>query len=705
MKQRKRRNRWIPRLETCEDRTLLSGVGVNVELSYQYAGEAVWTDVSRLFGKWDYISPDRLNWWTPDPSVVTNSLGSPLSDAANYLTLANYPDGVYQVSFKGTADVAFWGVGNLVAPLVKGADGVTRGQILVNNATDVTNGLRDLVMNVTANDPTDPLYDLHIIAPGYPADGSQEYTNQFLQQLQPFDDIRFMNWELTNGSTMVHWSDRAQPGQLVSTFTGGQPVDYEAMIELGNEAHKNIWLNVPAMADDGFVKNLADLVRDKLDPGLKVHIEYSNETWNAGFKQRAYILDQANANPLVTATGDIAKVGQQTAFRLKQISDIFQQEFGAGFDRIIPVLGGWTINSGLLDTELQFIQTNYGDPSQFIKSTAIAPYIGLASGTDTAHQTAGGLFNSMNKYLTQLTTYIQQNVQVAASYGLPLDAYEGGQSLTGNVNGTTKWAVQNDPRMYTIYQRYLNIWKTAGGGEMDLFTFYGDFWGLKNRVTDAGGQKFDAVVSTLVPIGDATLDGKVDFADFQALAANYYAQSGKWWTQGDFNHDGKVDSADLGVLLAHMDAGALTADQAAQIAVFAQPSTITTDQSLDFELFGRSYASDLSYKVKSGGPVVADGTYNGLTAGSGLATLGGTVYEKGLGASSNSTIDVPLAGAYTTFDATIGVDDRAGAGKGASVFQVLGDGQVLYTSPVIERRARRFRSRFRSRGSPTSPWS
>ena len=123
-------------------------------------------------------------------------------------------------------------------------------------------------------------------------------------------------------------------------------------------------------------------------------------------------------------------------------------------------------------------------------------------------------------------------------------------------------AVQDDPRMFTLYQRFIDVWKAQGGGLLNLFTLYGGFWGLKSNVTDAGSPKFDSVVSTLVPAGDANLDGKVDFADFQSLAANY-GLSGKFWRQGDFNQDGRVDSSDLNVLVGHIAAGTLTADQAA----------------------------------------------------------------------------------------------------------------------------------------------
>lgn len=42
---------------------------------------------------------------------------------------------------------------------------------------------------------------------------------------------------------------------------------------------KDIWINIPHAADDEYVTNLAKLIKDKLDPSLKVYVEYSNEVW------------------------------------------------------------------------------------------------------------------------------------------------------------------------------------------------------------------------------------------------------------------------------------------------------------------------------------------------------------------------------------------------------------------------------------------
>jgi hypothetical protein len=50
--------------------------------------------------------------------------------------------------------------------------------------------------------------------------------------------------------------------------------------------------------------------------------------------------------------------------------------------------------------------------------------------------------------------------------------------------------------------------------------------------------------------GDANRDGKVSFADYLILEANF-AKTGMTWAQGDFNNDGKVSFADYLLLEAN----------------------------------------------------------------------------------------------------------------------------------------------------------
>jgi autotransporter-associated beta strand protein len=66
-------------------------------------------------------------------------------------------------------------------------------------------------------------------------------------------------------------------------------------------------------------------------------------------------------------------------------------------------------------------------------------------------------------------------------------------------------------------------------------------------------------------LGDANLDGLVNSADFNILAANFN-QSITGWDQGDFNYDGLVNSADFNALAANFNQGVSGAASAGDMA-------------------------------------------------------------------------------------------------------------------------------------------
>jgi hypothetical protein len=56
-------------------------------------------------------------------------------------------------------------------------------------------------------------------------------------------------------------------------------------VQIANELGKDIWINVPALVDDAYVRSLAELLQRTLAPDRAVYVEYSNELWNTQFPQ------------------------------------------------------------------------------------------------------------------------------------------------------------------------------------------------------------------------------------------------------------------------------------------------------------------------------------------------------------------------------------------------------------------------------------
>ena len=237
--------------------------------------------------------------------------------------LLNYPDGDYQLSYQGTATVSFSGIGYLAGPVTTNRNGLSTGTVVIDHS--LGNG-QLLLMNVTGVSSTATMSNFHLYAPGYGSNPTQMFTNDFLNQLKPFSTIRFENWNNVINSKVSTWQQRTPSTSFVATGTFGVP--YEDMIELANEAQKNLWINIPALATPNYVQNLAQLIDSELDPTLNVYVEYSDETWDPVWLEYTQVLQAAQSNPLVKAKGAANQVEQQSIYEIVSIAQIFDHVFG-----------------------------------------------------------------------------------------------------------------------------------------------------------------------------------------------------------------------------------------------------------------------------------------------------------------------------------------------------------------------------------------
>ena len=332
-RQPRRHHAFRPVAECLEPRIALSAeIGVSLEVNSVLSISPIWTDLHNLAGAWKPISGST--------SVPLTADGYPLADAQTYFAVTNYPVGNYQFSYTGGGTVSFSGAGVLAGPVTV-SDGVTTGTVAVSSTSG---NAANLSMQVTGVSSSDPMDNFHLMMPGY-GDGTTAepmFTPAFLQSLAPFSDIRFMNWENTNNSTLANWQDRVSPNAFLTDGPGGVP--YEDMIELCNETGKDMWINIPALATPQFVQSLAQLISAELNPNLNVYVEYSNEDWNFGFSAYTQIAWAALANPVLDhSLSQYQLVAQQSAYSLVTDGQIFDQVFGSASSRVRPILGGQAV--------------------------------------------------------------------------------------------------------------------------------------------------------------------------------------------------------------------------------------------------------------------------------------------------------------------------------------------------------------------------
>jgi hypothetical protein len=406
------------------------------------------------------------------------------------------PTGTYDISYKGSGTLTVTGIGSLTGPWTT-ANGEQRSAVAITGTPGAFGNF--LYLQVT-NGPGQTVQEIHLYLPGVDYDTTEVFNPPFLGLLTPFRAMRFMEWENINGSKLADWSDHPAAASFGQS-PNGQP--YEHIVDLVNQTGKDAWINVPELATDDFIQQMAQFFAKGLDftaidaarkkQGLaapfQLIVENSNETWNGGFTAYQTFLTAAQADPSrytgvyagsygpswMTGNASLVQVGQYEADRLVKIAAAFRQAFmGIGKDSVIsPVLSGWALGAGYSDVGLSFIQANYGPPKQYVTYVALAPYFGPPDDTTTG--ALDTLFMAADTNIASYDATFQQFAMLATQYGIQVAAYEGGQGLSGATNQPIKHLAQHDERMYEAYGQYFALWKKDLGDALFMhFDLAGD---------------------------------------------------------------------------------------------------------------------------------------------------------------------------------------------------------------------------------------
>lgn len=364
-------------------------------------------------------------------------------------------------------------------------------------------------------------------------EADQPFDPRFLANLKRFKVIRFMGFQNTNNALTETWAQRTVPDMAtwVSKQGDGGPIEMMAM--LGNQLDADIWVNMPARADDDYVRQFAAMVKQRLEPLRRVYVEYSNEAWNTAFAAGAWIEQQATARWPDASDTPFGKRLQWFGMRTAQICDIWEEIWADAADRVVCVMGSQAANTWTavqaLDCPLWAME-NGGIPCRrhHVDALAIAPYFGFYIGSPEHASTIrawtrlpdrglGNLFAEIFQggqftdsptggALTQAREHIGRNLAVAGKRGLELVGYEGGQHLVGV--GTTLQdpavndlfiAGNRDPRMARAYGVHLDDWRASGGGLYNLWSSVSPYslwgsWGLLEYRGQESAPKYDAVM-------------------------------------------------------------------------------------------------------------------------------------------------------------------------------------------------------------------
>lgn len=200
------------------------------------------------------------------------------------------------------------------------------------------------------------------------------FNPDWLEVLDGFEVLRFMDWMSTNDSPLIGWEDRPQVRDY-SWARNGVPL--EIMLALVNELGSDAWFNMPHRADDSYIRNFARTVEAGLDFDLKTYVEYSNEVWNWQFEQAAWADAQAQAR-----WGGQDLWMQYYGGRAAEVSQIWSEVFGAASSsRLVRVLAtqtGWLgLEEQILTAPLWVAEAPDREaPASYFDAYAVTGYFG-----------------------------------------------------------------------------------------------------------------------------------------------------------------------------------------------------------------------------------------------------------------------------------------------------------------------------------------
>ena len=510
-----RHHAWLSRalpalgllLAPCPDRTAFAAgapaqarLGINLSSPKDYHTELPFVDVFRLSRTW--VSQRQGAGWGKGPTLSLDEHGwvtrlEPGCYAEALLCTipgGHYPGGTYTVLYDGEGRLEFAGAAQLVS--------AGRGRLLIR----VTPAKGGFFLRLTATNPRNHVRNIRVLMPGFAGKyRDNPWHPAFLQRWQGMACLRFMDFMLTNNSTVATWSERPRPEDATFADKG---VPLELMIDLANRLQADAWFCMPHRADDDYVRNFAAMVKERLDPKLKAYVEYSNEVWNGGFKQHAYAAEQGKELGFGDQPWQAAL--RYTAHRSVQIFRTWEEVFGDR-QRFVRVLPSQAANLGVSQ-----MVASFQDAYKHADVLAIAPYLTFnisSRGQPSAAEVAGWGVDQVlgyleNRSLPQSVKWIQDSKKVADKFGLKLVAYEGGQHMVGigdaqNNEALTRLllAASASPRLGKVYRRYLEAWQKSGGDLFCYFTSveswskYGS-WGILQYHDDdpAASPKFKAVM-------------------------------------------------------------------------------------------------------------------------------------------------------------------------------------------------------------------
>ncbi len=502
-----------------------SAIGTNLNPLVDFGANQIYVDLFKQAREW--IWGQRNGCWNCGPVGSTDSNGWAIptgTQAARAIVLTNvngglstdyYEPGTYTVLYEGQGTVSYGGSvtvlehtpGRDVLSVQSSANSYWYIEISGSNTSNPIRNIRvyppggacshDASISCTQNSQcgsgnTCRIYATDTNPPLFRAD--------FLRDTRGMSVIRWMQPMRTNEAGIERIVNPSDWTQVQSAMYRVPPP--EIIGAAANTLRNDVWVTMPVNGSDAFVRNFATRLRDSMtsqgNTQSRVFVEYSNESWNGAgdYADEQRIVAQngcrrstnsdlrsgcdqdqnpgngiyCEGHPWPTrvnacVTAEFREFSERTV----EIGRIFKEVF-SNSPRVVRVMASQV--NGVFRHEMLL---NWKNAGAEIDALATAPYFGgdLGTRSEVVSWSLDQLFNELNtNSMTDVTNWISNDYNWLRQYypNIDLIAYEGGQHLVGvgalmdNASIIDLFRrANNDPRMASVYARYLDIWRLGGG--------------------------------------------------------------------------------------------------------------------------------------------------------------------------------------------------------------------------------------------------
>jgi hypothetical protein len=476
-------------------------IGINVGGVDYYSSELMFVDVMKYGGSWvtssirgefnsglsDYVPSDENGYPLRIPYQYnsTETVTSMGTLTLREISGNHYPAGDYTVLYDGEGELSFDFASSVISS--------QPGRMIIRVLNTTGDGV---FMRIIRSNESNHIRNIRIIMPGFENNyASQIFYPTFLTRLQNFSTLRFMDTMKTNNNPLTTWENRTTLTYYTQSKDVGIAPEYIIMIS--NRLHENAWINIPAKADDNYIRNLARMFNSQLDPNLKVYLEYSNELWNGGFSQAEYAGQKGCDLNIIPCSGAYT-FGHVVIYQAKRSADIFRI-FEEEFDddsRLVKVLATQVVNYGVSEGLVKYFNNISVNPYR-VKADALAGALYFAGTANSIGEeglintiTVSEILDRVDAGVDEILTHISWNKDFTDANNISFIQYEAGQHLVpgdayqDNVVLIDKLTAANrDPRMGQLYKKYLDGWFNQNpNGLIMMYSYvsppgrYG-FWG------------------------------------------------------------------------------------------------------------------------------------------------------------------------------------------------------------------------------------